>query len=382
MELCIKRADNLSMDEIRSAIAANTVQPKNLEPLLKSWQVGQLLIARVADKTPSGNLLLQVSGQKIVAATDVAVKKGAVLMLEVTGLSPSPNLKIIHNPTTSARTSTNPLEGQLQVLIPRQGSVAAPLLTLMDPVQSANILSLAGLKSDDLERLFKNIPSLSLLSDPKVLQRAVRESGFFLEAELARLVLSGGALINTDLKASLLRILFRIEQVMTRLRANTGGTSLPDSLVELEADLKGALATITLNQVASCQRDDRDGNTWLFDMPFRHADSLFGLTITVLRENSPGGELADQVDWKVLMSMSLPKLGDIEADLFLSGSKVSVVMHAQEPRTAQLLNTQLPRLKSGLESHGLDVSVLLCHQGQRSTEVAKTQWSLSVDVNA
>ncbi|MFK8047074.1 MAG: flagellar hook-length control protein FliK [Halioglobus sp.] len=370
------------MDPIQSPIAASALQHKNLEPLLKSWQVGQLLIGRVQDKTASGNLLLQVSGQKMVAASDVAVQKGAVLMLQVTGLSPSPSLKIVHNPVLNTPASTNALEGQLQVLIPRQGSVAAPLLALIDPIQSANILSLAGLKTADLERLFKNIPPLNLLSDPKVLQQAVRDSGFFLEAELARLVLSGGVLTNTDLKASLLRLLFRIEQVLGRSRGIASGAHLPESLVELEEEIKGALATITLNQVAASQRDESDGHTWLFDMPFRYADSVYGLTITILRENPPGGELENHKDWKVLLSMSLPKLGDIEADLFLSGSKVSVVMHAQLQHTADLLKEQLPRLQSGLEGHGLDVSVLLAHRGHRSTEIAKTQWTLSVDIKA
>ncbi|MFT5767719.1 MAG: flagellar hook-length control protein FliK, partial [Halioglobus sp.] len=85
---------------------------------------------------------------------------------------------------------------------------------------------------------------------------------------------------------------------------------------------------------------------------------------------------------KVLLSMSLPKLGDIEADLFLGGNKVSVVMYAQAQHTAELLNSRLPKLRAGLESYGLNVSVLLCHQGQRKTEIAKTQWTLSVDVKA
>ncbi|MFT4826174.1 MAG: hypothetical protein ACJASY_000856 [Halioglobus sp.] len=370
------------MDEIKSAIAATAVQQKNLQPLLKSLQLGQLLIARVQDKTSSGNLLLQVSGQKIVAATDVTVRKGAVLMLEVTGLSPSPSLKIIHNPLSAARTSANPLESQLQVLVPRQGSVAAPLLTLLDPVQSANILSLAGLKSDELQRLFKSVPTLHLLSDPKALQKAVQQSGFFLESELALVLLNAGVFTNTDLKAALLRLLFRIEQALVKPRAEGGGGSVLSSLEDLEGELKGALATITLNQVAACQRDERHGNTWLFDMPFRLADSVYGLTIAVLRENSPDGESADQMDWKVLLSMSLPKLGDIEADLFLGGNKVSVVMYAQAQHTAELLNSRLPKLRAGLESYGLNVSVLLCHQGQRKTEIAKTQWTLSVDVKA
>jgi len=372
------------MDELKSAIAASAVQHKNLQPLLKSWQVGQLLIARVQDKTPSGNLLLQVSGQKVVAAADLTVQKGAVLMLEVTALNPSPSLKVVHNPVSQVMASNHPLENQLQLLIPRQGSVAAPLLALLESGQSANILSLLGVKNDEVLQLLKSAPALNTLSDPKVLQKAILESGLFLESELARIALRGGVLSHTDLKAVLLKLLFRIEQSISRARTQAGGQSLPNSLLELEAETKGALATITLNQLAAGSRDDRDGNTWLFDMPFRYADSLYGLTIAVARQSS-GDDAppeAHRDDWKVLLSLCLPRLGEIEADLFLSGSKVSVVVYAQAQQTADKLNEQLPGLKAGLERQGLNVSVLLCHHGQRGYEMAKTQWTLTVDIKA
>lgn len=369
------------MDGLHITFAPARVEQKNLDQLLKSWQIGQLVTARVIDKSTSGNLLLQVGAHKISAVADTAVSKGSVLLLQVSDLTPAPSLKIINTPLSAPSTAVaSPLQGQLQVLLPRQGNVAAPLATLLNPAQSANIMSLLGMKSDELNRLYKNLAPLSQLTDPKMLHQAVMRSGLFLESQLLNLLHAGGLPAQGDIKAMLFKLQQRIESAMGRQRADVGEGKTALLLLEtLQEEVKGALATITLNQLAVSQKDGKDGHTWLFDMPFRLGDSVLGLSIVLVRENGASSEDSEQQDWKILLSLTLPDKGEIEADLFLSGNKISVVMFVEYPETAAVITLLLPQLRVALERHELEVSVLLCHQGNRPIDGNNSQWSLSVD---
>ena len=150
-------------------------------------------------------------------------------------------------------------------------------------------------------------------------------------------------------------------------------------LETLHEEVKGALATITLNQLAVMPKNEKDAHTWLFDMPFRLGDSVLALSIVMVRENHASAEGAEQHIWKILLSLTLPDKGEIEADLFLSGNKISVVMFVEHPETSRMINLLLPQLRTALERHELDVSVLLCHQGNRTPVDSSTPWNLSVD---
>jgi hypothetical protein len=369
------------MDRLQITFAPTRVEQKNLAQLLKSWQIGQLVTARVIDKSSAGNLLLQVGAHKISAAADTAVSKGSVLLLEVSSLAPAPSLKIV---TTSGLAHSaalaSPLQGQLQVLLPRQGNVVTPLLTLFNPAQSANIMSLLGMKRDELDRLYKHLAPLHQLADPKLLHGAVLRSGLFLESQLLSVLNAGGLLSQGDIKGLLFRLQQRIESALARHRASgSEGKGAVLILETLHDEVKGALATITLNQLSVTQKNEKDAHTWLFDMPFRLGDAVLSLSIVMVRENDAGAEGTEPQAWKILLSLTLPGKGEIEADLFLNGTKVSVVMFVEHSETASMINLLLPQLRTALERHELDVSVLLCHQGNRAPADINTLWSLSVD---
>lgn len=369
------------MDGLQITFAPTRVEQKNLDQLLKSWQIGQLVTARVVDKSSAGNLLLQVGAHKISAAADTAVSKGSVLLLEVSSLMPAPSLKIINTPGPAHSAAlASPLQGQLQVLLPRQGNVITPLLTLFNPAQSANIMSLLGMKTDELDRLYKSLAPLQQLTDAKLLHGAVMRSGLFLESQLLNLLNAGLLPTQGDIKGLLFKLQQRIESALARQRASGGeGQAALLMLETLHEEVKGALATITLNQLAVMQKNEKDAHTWLFDMPFRLGDSVLALSIVMVRENHASAEGAEQHIWKILLSLTLPDKGEIEADLFLNGNKISVVMFVEHPETSRMINLLLPQLRTALERHELDVSVLLCHQGNRTPLDSSTPWKLSVD---
>ena len=359
------------MEELQLALTATRVEQKNFGLWLKSWQVGQVLQALVTDKSPAGNLVLRIGGHQITATADIPVQKGAVLMLEVQGLKPVPTLKVtgsfVDSHVAQNVTAKNSIvDGQLQLLVPRQGSVAVPLTSLLDPVQGAKILAQLGLRSDALEQLKRSLNRFEGLSNPGALQKALQQSGFFLESQLRQLVLSGGYLPEGDIKAELLRILDRVNR---KIGAKSGDTEEElDALFLLKERLESGLAGITLQQVASFKRNEGGHQGWFFEIPYRTDDGVETLTILIERDNASLDEHEDRQDWKVLLSLELKPLGEMQAELFLRGKRISVVIYSEQEKTAQLVNSQLDALKLGLESRGLEVSVLRCQSGIRDVK--------------
>ncbi len=362
------------MEELQLALTAARVEQKNFGLWLKSWQVGQVLQALVTDKFPSGQLVLRVAGQQITATADIPVQKGAVLTLEVNRLTPTPTLKIIDAPVTGGA-QLGRLNGELQLLLPQllpqQGRVLDPLLTLFTTQQGANILALLGLKNADIERLLKQVHRAEHLVDPKLLKMAVEKSGLFLEAQLQQLVLSGGMLPPGDLKAELLRLLHRVNRKLKEQNRVGEDEAVLLALEELQKDLEGAIAKISLNQLAVCLPDESNQQKWSFDIPVRFKEFVATLSLSIYRDSESQNKLPEQQDWKATLSVTLPKLGLVEAELFLRGNKVSVVIFSEHAQTVKLINAQMDQLRTGLESRGMDVSVLLGREGElkpKSTE--------------
>lgn len=357
------------MEELQLALTAARVEQKNFGLWLKSWQVGQVLQALVTDKYPSGQLVLRVAGQQITATADIPVQKGATLTLEVSRLEPTPTLKIINTPIASGAQASR-LSGELQLLLPQllpqQGRVLDPFLTLFNPSQSANILALLGLKNVDLQRLLKQVQKAEQLVDPKLLKMAVEKSGLFLESQLQQLISTGGLLPPGDLKAELLRLLNRVNR---RLKEQ-GQVSSDDAgvlaLEELKKELEGAITRITLHQLAVSHPEESKQQQWCFDIPIRFKDTMASLSLSICRDSESRGQSPDQQNWKATLSTTLPKLGLVEAELFLRGQKVSVVIFSEQTKIANLINDQIDRLRTGLESRGLDVSVLISREGELS----------------
>lgn len=368
------------MNEVKLALANQVLDQRQLGQWLKSWQVGQVLQARVLETAPSGRMLLGVAGRQLVATTEVAVPRGTALALQVYSVFPLPSLKIMNLPLHSP-VLPNLQQQRLQHLLPRQGSITAPLLTLLDPAQKVNILSVLGVKTDALARLEKGFSHLGLLTELKGLQTAVASSGLFLEADLLHQLNQSGAASPTDLKATLLKILQQLQGVASRMPGGVLPAPQETLLASLRGQLEGALAVITLNQLAVTQAEARPAGIWLFDMPFLVRNALRDLHLTIERrdEEDSSDELQSQ-EWRALVRVVLPRLGPLEAELFLRGRRASVAVYAMLPESVALLESHMALLQDNIERCGLEVSVLACHLGPRQVEDLDTHWHSCVDL--
>jgi flagellar hook-length control protein FliK len=72
--------------------------------------------------------------------------------------------------------------------------------------------------------------------------------------------------------------------------------------------------------------------------------------------------------WNLTLHINLPSLGPMRVRLSLMGEKISTTIWSENTHTASLVRQHLERLRSGLESTGLEVSKLDAFQGNAGIE--------------
>lgn len=206
---------------------------------IRSWAVGQLLNAVAMEESAGGLVTLRVGNANVAADVPFGVKIGQNFMLEVISLGELPVLQVVR-PDPGA----DPYQAILRAALPRQSGLP-PLL--------ANLAALAGKGGQMVEQslpaqvaqvLRALMDALSKSSDvatARGLQRALQDSGVFLESKLAREAGQPGdgrrAATATDFKAGLLRLRATLRNTeplatsSTRAQPSSGDprTSSPES---------------------------------------------------------------------------------------------------------------------------------------------------------
>lgn len=407
------------MEELQLALTANRVEQRNFGLWLNSWQVGKVLQALVVDQAPSGQLLLRMGAHRITATTDIPVQKGAVLKLEIASLTPRPILKVITPATTQTpgQMQKTALELQLPGLLARQGTVSNPLSALTNAAGDAKLLALlnAGSPGSPLQSVLKHLYQPNDLNTGSKLQSAVQRSGLFLEAKqqlpspaaqastntaptpspstptsalqstspIQAIPHSGDAIApvpEPDLKADLQRLLQQIRQLSQN--HTTATDPVRERLLTLGDKIDSALSHITLQQIA-CQSSDSKGQTcFLIDLPVQTGEHTSDLSLEIERDSRRKNNNDEEDDsWRVNLRMRLPQLGDIDIDIRLHGSSLSLSMHCQQSDTVQILQHQLLPLESRLEQVGFEIAAIHARQRHSNTENLTLTRHLNIGVD-
>ncbi|WP_461520263.1 flagellar hook-length control protein FliK [Porticoccus sp.] len=348
------------MDELQLTLTSTRVDQKNFGLWLKSWRVGQVLQALVTDKAPSGALVLRIAGHQITATADIPVQKGAQLMLEVSKLSPQPTLKILPQSTAASEFKSTLLPTPFKNLPFQQSDVAVPFKILLAPERGVNSLAFSSVSGVNLAMLRAVVRQFDALGNPEILKQAIKFSGLFAARGGSSLLL--GKADGADLKQLLLTLLgdtvFRQQQSVSE----DLGLEMNMQLENFKKSVEGALARITLSQYRSSLQGESGMLSWVFELPVIVGDDVRSLFVAIDQHNTRSEDEL-RASWKVWLSVDMPKLGVVEAELYFGGDKVSVVMYAAAARTHMFIEEQLAQLRAAFMSRGIDVGVLHCRLG-------------------
>lgn len=222
--------------------------------------------------------------------------------------------------------------------------------------------------NDRLERLISRLPGPSTLTEPGGLQRAVEGSGIWLEARLAQLALTPGALtdasLGEDLKAQLLQFADQIRRHNRDAADTTARTATPAVInagKALEHETEGMLKQLVSLQLQPLEQEAEQPR-WVLDLPYRHSGGVGTVQAEIERERRQGE--VEEAGWTIRLRLDLAELGPLSIRLTLKGQRLSASLLAERAPTAALLRSRLPLLREQLEARELEVTALHAGQGQ------------------
>ena len=170
---------------------------------------GQLLRALVVQGTPvgrgGGQALLEIGRLTVPVRSQLPIPTGLTLKLEVARLLPSLNLRVLSSEPASPREVAS--QRAALNLLPQQRGLATLASALQQASRPAS--PLPETVRTAAREVLRTFPDRSVVTDPAGLRRAIRESGLFLETQLARAAATGTT-PPLDLKALLLRLLVQL----------------------------------------------------------------------------------------------------------------------------------------------------------------------------
>lgn len=186
--------------ETRGPLSGNIpVSSARPDAASSAWQVGQILRGTILSSSPGGQALLQVGTQTLQGQSPIPLAAGQPVTLQVEGLTPLPQLRILPTP------GTDPVGDAIRTLLPKQGSLA-PLLNNLAQLGNARPTVLPPLVQELSRSLLHQLPDTRSVSTAPGLRQAVSQSGLFLEARLLTARDSGRVNLNADLKSNLMRL--------------------------------------------------------------------------------------------------------------------------------------------------------------------------------
>lgn len=347
-----------------------TLQPlldvvgRELPALLKQLTVGQVLQARVVAQPQPGVLRLQIASTEVVARSQVKLRPGTEVKLEVVKRLPLPQLRVLTDPPPQVQQQQVARSAMVRQLPPPEvREVISQLRAKPLPSreaervqQFATILRDSGVAIDRLR--------------PAQLRHAVLQSGLFQEARL----LAGTPPETTDTKGRLLQFAAQLradiergrERVPTQPRPPPepgerpaqrplARASAADTLLERLVRLaEGSVARIQLQQSAALPIDDSPRQAWQLDLPIHLADHSDDVMLRIERDaHANGGD--GTPGWSVHLAFAFETIGELQCKVALTGPQVAATFWCDSATTLQRLEAQLPTLEDALAAQGLEV---------------------------
>jgi hypothetical protein len=388
-----ERAATMRVDlvDFRSASPAGNTNPS----LLSEWRVGALLQAVAVRDANSGQLWLDIGGQRhsarLASGNGSGPANGEQLQVRVLRNSPVLALETLSASAAVANYAETVVSDAMRRFVPRQESASLMLANLSWLAQGKNgVNDLPKAVMQAAAQLWQALPDAESLGNPQQLEKAITRSGAFLEANLADASRAAvdPKLLATDLKALMLGLSRTLRESGARPNAarsdNAVNAPIPTArgpltalnaapatfsmieaadqqLNELSRQTDGAIARLTTTQITNSAPDPQL-QSMLVELPVRHEDRAAMLRLRIEHDNSrkrSGG--ADS--WTVEAAVDLGQVGALHAKVTLSGQRIGVQLRAESAAIVDALSARAGELEAMLRESGLEIDRIVCLHG-------------------
>ena len=342
-----------------------------------------------ASAIPAGAVAAAATGAATMAP---AVAAGQAMISPVVAVGPVPqtgsataNLLPAAAPVAQPATPQAALAQMVQAAVPRQAPISnltaaltaiAGRVVLPEPVVRAAQQVLAGRVALEAARF-----------DGAVLQAAVKGSGVFQEAQLAR---GQVPLPQVDMKSALLALrqtlvnwlgtqapVAAVAPIPPPLkgavpRARHGGEpAAPDPKAgseqvgrQLLERTESALARVRLHQHAALPEAMAKTGDWSMDLPVMVGAYQSALHLQIHRDQHNESDPATERGWQMRFAINLPGMGEVGAQISLRAGMTGVMLWAAEAETSAALEAEAGALRAMLADAGLQPGAVVVRHGE------------------
>jgi len=382
-------------------------------------QSGQQVLAQVVEQLPSkSTTILRIGNQLVQAKTDIPLTLGQTLEVTVEKSASEITLK-----TPYKSQPGNTLNSALRQLMPKQVAISefqAPLLKTLGKLQqqsntqgmqttslAASVTHLKRISND----IIQSLPVNKEIRSANGLKAAIQKSGILLEAKLLHALSEQKNLVNakqlstptstltnltghqqspihTDLKANLNKLILLLKSWPKTLPGSPQTTypniakqltqknspMLPQAtttppqnievqIKELLSKSEGALAKITLNQLASTENTSAR-QSWQLEIPLFSTQQAESVFVKIEKDKLTSKSTnQDEQPWTISIEMTPPKLGLIRSKLSLQNNKINSNFWAENESTRILIQQHVELLRKQFQRVNLDADSIQVQQG-------------------
>jgi hypothetical protein len=348
----------------------------------------QRLTATVLDSNASTNtVLLNIQGALLKAETTLPLTPNQQVILEVKTVSPQLVLSMANED------STHQLPKELILLsntLPKQldGNPLFSLLANIDKSSSALLKSL-------IEPL--KLSSYPIETLPQTLKTALAQSGYFYENQLAN---QPNYPYHKDFKGAILKLLQQLNNYFPNQPSNQtpifhksphpmqyppiplvinpihlDDINLPELL---KSTAEGVLHRITATQLLHLTEASIIPYQMQIDIPIRihQKEEVIPFFIKQQPSSSP---ISEETTFQMAFAITPAKLGSLQGEVILKGTRLSIILHAESTDTYQLLTDKKNEFESIFVHLGLVVDGIHIDNELKMEEVSLPNYHL-VDI--
>ncbi len=351
----------------------------------RAWTTGQILDATVVRQALDGTVTLRIGSHNIQAQTGLKLAADQSVTLQVAQAGAQVVLRVLNtgNATHLAQPATPPglptteatLAQAWRQVLPREGSLQ-PLLGQLNNANPAPgaTSTLPAAVATALRQLTARLPAFENLLSAGGLRQSIRNSGLFLEGNLAQTAQHGTPIAPAgDFKAGLLTLLAQLRAQPSATPGSTSapapaalpgtGASLEPAVSALLRQTDAALARVEHNQLTALSGRADGSVPLIIELPVRDGGDLRMLRLQIEPDDSGRAATGQATPWSVALDMDLGPLGSLHIQITLHGESVAAAFWTPQPDTAGLIQEHLNELSQSLQHAGLTPAALTCQAG-------------------
>lgn len=174
----------------------------------------------------------------------------------------------------------------------------------------------------------------------------------------------------TDFKSDLFNLMNTLKHGIEQKNELALTATQVEKLQHLQSKTENTLAKVVVDQLHSVPKENSNKQIWTFELPFLMHNHIETLKMEIQRDNAPQSIDNPTQNWSVNLTLTPPKLGEVQCVISYQNGVVNTHFKNQQPQTTTLISQHLENLKQQLQHVGLMTGLMSAHNNFQPMKTA------------